>query len=124
VATDVRGHWAASWILPVTQAGIMEIFPNHTFQPDAPVRRGDLARVVQQLLSLTSALRGDEGGRWASARPRFADLPASSLYYRPAALAVSAGVMRAADDRFRPAEPATGADLLAAMSRIEQILGR
>src|SRR5690606_24159201 len=27
VATDIRDHWAAPWILPVTRAGIMTIFP-------------------------------------------------------------------------------------------------
>jgi tetratricopeptide (TPR) repeat protein len=124
VATDVRGHWAASWILPVTQAGIMEIFPNHTFQPGATVRRGDLARVVQELVTLVSGERPDEVTRWAAARPQFADLPPSNLYYRPAALAVSAGVLRAADERFRPTEPAPGSELLAAMTRIEQLLGR
>lgn len=124
VATDVRGHWAAGWILPVTQAGIMEIFPNHTFQPGATVRRGDLARVVQELVTLAASGRPDEVTRWAAARPRFADLPASNLYYRPAALAVSAGAMRAPDERFRPTEPVTGSELLAAVSRIEQLLGR
>ncbi|MEO6222709.1 MAG: tetratricopeptide repeat protein, partial [Vicinamibacterales bacterium] len=45
VVTDIRTHWAASWILPVTRAGWMEPFPNHTFQPSALVRRADLAQV-------------------------------------------------------------------------------
>ena len=55
VATDVRTHWAAPWILPVTQAGVMEIQPNHTFQPAALVRRDNLAQIVGQLLALAAA---------------------------------------------------------------------
>ena len=41
--TDVRGHWAQRWILDVARAGVMEVFPNHTFQPGrdgAPFRSG------------------------------------------------------------------------------------
>src|SRR5262249_56405535 len=33
VITDTRSTWAAPWIMTVTQAGVMEVYPNHTFQP-------------------------------------------------------------------------------------------
>jgi hypothetical protein len=39
--TDDRGHWAQRWILDITRAGIMDVFPNHTFQPAGIVRRED-----------------------------------------------------------------------------------
>lgn len=124
VATDVRGNWAAPWIVRVTQAGVMEISPNHTFQPAATVRRGDLARVVTQLLALAAAGRPDFA-KWQTARPRFTDLPPSNLFYRPAALAVAAGAMAMVDgDRFQAIRPATGAEVMAAMARIEQIASR
>ena len=38
--TDVRSHWAATWILAVARAGVMEPFANHAFQPRTLVRRG------------------------------------------------------------------------------------
>jgi tetratricopeptide (TPR) repeat protein len=124
VATDVRGHWAASWILPVTRAGVMEIFPNHTFQPATIVRRGDLARIVVQLLEL-DPLRRMDLLRWQTLRPEFADLPASNLFYTAAAVAVSSGAMAARNgNRFLATEPATGPDLVAAIERVEQISGR
>ncbi|HEY7474998.1 MAG TPA: S-layer homology domain-containing protein, partial [Vicinamibacterales bacterium] len=125
VATDVQNHWAAPWILPVTQAGIMEIQPNHTFQPGAALRRADLARVVSQLLAVVAAERQIDLGRWRAARPRFADLPATNLFYNAAALAVASGAMDTPEgSRFLPTRPATGAELLAAIDRIEQLAGR
>jgi tetratricopeptide (TPR) repeat protein len=125
VATDVRNHWAEPWILPVTQAGVMEILPNHTFQPAAPVRRIDLARVVSQLLALVAAERQIDLARWRAARPRFPDLPTSNQYYNAAALAVASGAMDTREgDRFLPTQPVTGADLVAAIDRIEQLAGR
>jgi tetratricopeptide (TPR) repeat protein len=120
VATDVGGHWAAAWIVRVTQAGVMEISPNHTFQPAATVRRGDLARVVAQLVGLAAANRS-ELGRWRAARPRFTDLPPSNLFYASAAIAVASGAMAAGGDRFEPLRPATGAEVIAAIARVEQL---
>ena len=35
VVTDIRNHWAAPWITMVARAGVIEPFPNHTFQPRA-----------------------------------------------------------------------------------------
>ena len=125
VATDVRTHWAAPWILPITQAGIMEVLPNHTFQPAATVRREDLAKVIAQLLAVLAAERQIDLGRWRASRPRFADLPPTNLFYNAAALAVASGAMDTREgDRFQPARPVTGAELVAAIERIEQLAGR
>ncbi|HEX5070480.1 MAG TPA: tetratricopeptide repeat protein [Vicinamibacterales bacterium] len=122
VVTDTRGHWAAEQIVTVTQSGVMEVFPNHTFQPNGVVRRADLAAAVSALLKLAAA--GDQLTRWQAARPSFSDVPAANLYYRPAALAVTAGAMSADAGRFEPSRNATGAEVQAAVARIEQLNAR
>ena len=124
VATDVRGHWAAPWILPVTRAGVMEIFSNHTFQPGSVVRRGDLAGIVYELLSLATVGNSAELERWAAVAPRFADLAPANLVYRAASTAVAAGVMAADGDRFGATRPVTGQELLAAVARVGEIANR
>lgn len=125
VATDVRGHWAATWILPLIQAGIMDVQPNHTFQPSAIVRRGDLAQVVSRLVPLVAADRTAELTRWRAARPTFSDLAVANLFYRAAALAVASGAMAVDDaDRFQPTRPATGPELSAVVARLQQLTGR
>lgn len=123
VATDIRNHWAATWIVAVTQAGIMDVFANHTFQPGATVSRSDLAHAVSQMLRIAGSPA--ELAKWRAARPKFADLPTTHLSYPAAALAVTAGAMSVqAGDRFAATRPATGRDVAAAVSRIEQIAGR
>ena len=125
IVTDVQGHWAAPWIVPVTQAGVMEVFSNHTFQPGAAIRRGELAQAVSQLLPLALAGRAAQLTQWQTARPGFPDVAASNLYYRAAALAVTAGIMSADETgRFFPTRPATGSETAAAISRIEQLAKR
>jgi hypothetical protein len=101
----------------------MEISPNHTFQPAATVRRGDHARVVAQLVGLAAAGR-PELPKWRAARPRFIDVPPSNLFYSSAALAVAAGAMTVDADRFEPLRPATGAEVIAAVTRVERLTSR
>ncbi len=125
VATDVRTHWAAPWILPVTRAGIMAVFPNHTFQPATVVRRGDLATVMATLVQVVGASRVADLTKWQAARPRFTDLPPAHVFYPASALVAAAGVMAAdTDGRFGSTEPATGADLERAVQRIAALAGR
>jgi Tfp pilus assembly protein PilF len=123
VATDTRGHWAGPQILAVTQADVMDVFPNHTFQPGGVVRRADVAAAVAALAALVA--KPDQLTRWQAARPAFADVPAANLFYRPAALAFACGAMTAdAAGRFEPTRAATGAEVLAAIARIEQLIGK
>ena len=125
VATDIRGHWAASWILPVIRAGVMEIYPNHTFQPANPIARRELAQVMTELVGLAAVGQAAQLATWTAARPAFADLPTTNVFYDAAALAVPAGTMRLVDgDLFDPTGPVSGVDLLAAVGRIEDIAGR
>jgi tetratricopeptide (TPR) repeat protein len=124
VATDVRGHWAAQWILPVAQAGIMEVFPNHTFQPAGTVRRSELAQIASDLLALAAVDRPTDLARWKAARPRFADVPSTHASYAAVALAVASGTMTSEADRFVPDRPVSGPELVAAIGRLQQIASK
>jgi tetratricopeptide (TPR) repeat protein len=124
VMTDLRNHWAASWILAVTRAGIMDALPNHTFQPSAVVTRTDLARAVAQVLALLAPMHAKDAAAWRAAKPVFADVPPGHLAYSAVAMAVAAGAMTADAGRFAPTRPATGADLVAAVTRLERLAGK
>jgi tetratricopeptide (TPR) repeat protein len=118
VITDVRSHWASTWIMAVARAGIMDPFDNHTFQPAAVVPRADLAIAMSRLLTRLAAQDPARGRSWTTARVRFADLAATHLAYSAASMAVTAGVMSTAGDLFHPAQAATGAEAVEAVSRI------
>jgi Flp pilus assembly protein TadD len=119
VLTDVRSHWAATWIMSVVKAGVMEAFPNHTFQPRAVVRRLDMAQVVSRVLGLIAARRPALGREWAVARPRIADLPPTHMGYPAAASAVASGVMTLSDGMFRPTRVVSGDEAIDAVGRLE-----
>src|SRR5688572_3211248 len=122
VVTDVRGHWAAPWILPVTGAGWMEPFANHTFQPSALIRRADLARVTWRAAQDLAAGQPAELSRWRASRPALADVSRAHLQYTAIAGALASGTMQlGADNRFQPNRPVTGAEVVAAVARLEQL---
>jgi tetratricopeptide (TPR) repeat protein len=122
VITDTRGNWASPWIISVTRAGFMEVYPNHTFQPTSLVRRADLAQVASRVLTLIAAERPAIGASWKDARHKFPDVSTGHLAYRAASMAAEAGVMRVFDDgSFGLARPVTGAEAVAAVRRLEEL---
>jgi tetratricopeptide (TPR) repeat protein len=123
VMTDTRGSWAAPWITAVVRAGVMDAYPNHTFQPAAIVRRSDLALAVSRVLRLLGATRPGALQQWTSGRPRFIDLPPAHLGYPSAAMAVSAGVLTPLEgNSFQPSRTVPGAEAVTAVEALEKLL--
>ena len=121
VLTDVGGHWAASWVTQAAQTGIIEPFENHTFQPRARVRRGDLAAAVSRVVSLLAAERPELRARIAQ-RPRFTDLSTGHLSYPAASVAVAAGVMPMLEgNRFDVGRGVSGAEAVGAIDRLRAL---
>jgi endo-1,4-beta-xylanase len=120
VVTDVRGHWAESWIMAVVQAGVMDPFENHTFQPSADLRRTDLAQVVARLLPRVAPVAQMQS--WQTARVQFPDLAETHLAYPVASVAVASRVMTPTPGgTFNPSGLVTGADAVALVERLRQM---
>ena len=118
VMTDVRGHWAGPWIAQVAGAGIMPPFENHTFQPTAAVRRGDLAVAISRLLTLVAS--NDSALRTRlNQRPAIADMNRRHVQYTAAAAAVSSGVMPLLEgERFQVGRPVSGSEAVDVVDRV------
>jgi tetratricopeptide (TPR) repeat protein len=122
VITDTRGNWAIPWILAVTRAGVMEVYPNHTFQPGATVRRSELAQAASRVLLLIGREKPGLAAAWRNSRRRFQDVSQGHPAYAAASLVVEAGVMRPLEDgSFHLARPVTGAEAVAAVKRLEEL---
>ena len=120
VTTDTAAHWAAPWIAQVAATGVMPAFDNHTFQPDAALRRVDLAEAVSALLKLMARTNRALEARMAG-RPTIADMSPAHLNYPAVAAAVSAGVLPLVNGRFEVERPVSGADAIAAVDRLRAL---
>jgi hypothetical protein len=119
--TDTRSHWASQWILAVAGARIMEVYSNHTFLPNAPVRRGELALVVSRLLDVIAARRPELAAAWQNARGKFDDVGTGHLHYRAASRAVAANILTVEGESFYPSRPVAGADAITALEKIDAL---
>lgn len=114
VAIDISGSWAREHILEALAYDIMTVYPNHTFQPAATVRRGDVARAVQRVLDLVN--------HPAAPAPALTDVSRGNLNFYPAARAVAAGLMEltpaGAFEAWRPVSGAEAAHILDGLVRL------
>lgn len=120
VATDIREHWASTWIVGVIRSGVMDVFPNHTFQPLAVVRRADLAQVVSRVLASAEA----GGARPVRGKVQMGDVGTDHLNYADIAAAVAAGVLALDAGQFRPARVVSGQEAIDAIKRLERIVSQ
>jgi hypothetical protein len=123
VLTDLGTHWARPWILATLRAGVLEAYPNHTFQPAGRVSRADLAQAIGRALGLLAAQGDRRAESWQHAEPEFADVPKAHPAYRAAAQATAAGVLLQVNGEFGPTRPMSGQDVLDAVSRLQRLAG-
>jgi tetratricopeptide (TPR) repeat protein len=115
VAVDIGGSWAREHVARVLALGIMDVYPNHTFQPGAAVRRVDLARALARVL--------DRLG-WPPSPPQApADMPRSHLDYAAVARAVGAGVLGLTEaGDFEPWRPVSGREAADAADALDRLV--
>jgi Flp pilus assembly protein TadD len=114
VAIDISGSWARDQIIRALALDVLDVYPNHTFQPAAVVRRGDLAAVVQRVLDLAKYPAG------TLANPT--DMTSNNLFRYPAARVVGAGLMdlteAGAFEAWRPVSGQEAVDVLEGLIRL------
>jgi tetratricopeptide (TPR) repeat protein len=121
IITDIRTHWAQSWITVVARAGIMDPLPNYEFQPQLRVRRGELALTVSRLLALIGAAKPELQRKWQAAKVVVADVPPGHLSYPYVSQAVAAGIMPLTNGNFDLLRGVTGAEAIEIIGRLESL---
>ena len=114
VASDLGRTWARTQIVRALDLGLMDVYPNHTFQPSGIVRRGELAVVAARVLDLIG------WGRSNAAAPK--DMSPSHLQYGSAVRVLGAGVMQnAPSGAFEPWRVVSGAEAKAVVDSLAKL---
>jgi predicted Zn-dependent protease len=114
VASDLSRTWARPQVLRALDLGLMDVYPNHTFQPSGVVRRGELAVVAARVLDLVG------WGRSNGPAPK--DMSPSHLQYGSVVRVVGAGVMQnAPSGAFEPWRIVTGAEAKAVVDSLARL---
>ncbi|OGF64534.1 MAG: hypothetical protein A2Y62_06805 [Candidatus Fischerbacteria bacterium RBG_13_37_8] len=119
ILIDISPHWAKDFIIKIVNLGIIEPFPNHTFQPYAFLNRGDLAVSMDRLLRLLSTVNPDIDLNSASTEIEIADISKSSSQYPSVAKAVNLGFMDLNEkSQFNADTLVTGKELVTILNKI------
>ena len=114
VAVDIGGSWAREHVARVLALGLMDPYPNHTFQPGSMVRRVELARAAARAL--------DRLGIPPAPAPAPADMSRSHLDYGAVERVLGAGLMALAESGgFEPWRPVTGREAVEVVDGIERL---
>ena len=121
IITDVRNHWAQSWISPVVRAGVMDTLANYEFEPSRQVRRGELAMTVARLLTLVADMKPELAKKWQGVRVSVSDVSTTHLSYPAVSAAVASGVMPLSAGNFELLRGVSGAEAMDIIGRLEAL---
>jgi tetratricopeptide (TPR) repeat protein len=103
IIIDISTSWASEYILQVTSLGLMDVNPNHTFQPKRAVTRAEMAEI---LFRLTEGLK-EKGITFIQQIPKsqieITDVSPDNFFYQPILTMVSYDIIPLASDKtFNP----------------------
>ena len=110
---DIATSWAAKFILKMTTLGLIDVYPNHEFQPKKILNRAEMAEILVRLIMHLD----EKGHKFIQQIPldriQIADVTPSNFYYQPILTIVSYDIMSLFSDRtFKPDTPISGRDTI------------
>lgn len=114
-ATDISDHWlrpSVDVILKLRVRGL-EAGPNHTFEPDKLITKGEFALMLEDILIRVNA-DNSLASRYVGSTSPFPDVRGDHYAFNAIMTAASRGYLPAdkATGEFRPGDPVSGADAL------------
>jgi tetratricopeptide (TPR) repeat protein len=116
VAVDISASWARGQIASALALDVLDVYPNHTFQPNALVRRVDVARAVARVLERVGWPR--------AAAPVPSDMTQGHLDFDAVERVLGAGVMALTpSEAFEPWRPVSGREALDVVDSVARLVG-
>lgn len=113
IIVDIAASWANKFIIRVVGNSLMDVYENHTFEPNRVINRAELAETFFRLINHLKL----QGKKLIPQIPEnkivISDIPADNLYYYPAVQMVAYQLMELSPSRrFMPDTPVPGTEAL------------
>lgn len=123
IITDVATSWAQKYILQMTSLGLMEVYPNHTFQPKRTVTRVEMAEILLRIITYLE----EKGYTFIQQIPPqrivIEDVSPDNLYYQPIKKILSYDIMSLSQDKkFHPNFHITGQEAIQLIDIISALI--
>ena len=124
IIIDISTSWASRYILDTASLGLLDVYPNHTFQPRKIITRAEMAETLHRLIRKLE----DKGYRFIQQIPperiQIEDVSPDNFYYRPIVLMISYDLMSMEGGRrFNPDQPVSGANAMQYLNLILALIG-
>ncbi|MFW6131259.1 MAG: S-layer homology domain-containing protein [Candidatus Aminicenantaceae bacterium] len=109
IVTDISTSWAREYILKITSTGIIDVYPNHTFQPKKKVSRVEIAQILTRLIDYLE----NQGFKFIQQIPpekiEISDVSPDNIYYHTILEILSYDIMSLSPkNKFNPDSPVSG----------------
>ncbi len=109
ILIDIATSWASKFILATTSLGLLDVYPNHTFQPKKIVTRAEMAEILYRLIKRLESQGYNFVRLIPLERIQVSDVSPDNYYYQPILSVISYNIMSLRPDRiFNPDHPITG----------------
>ena len=109
IIIDIATSWASQFILQVTSLGILDIYPNHTFQPKKIVTRAEMAEILLRLIDYLKKKEFKFIQQIPPNRIQISDVASHNYYYKAIIQILSYNIMDLSLEReFNPDLPVSG----------------
>jgi tetratricopeptide (TPR) repeat protein len=120
IIVDTLDNWDKAQIQKIVDLGIMDLFPNRTFQSSQPITKLELAKAASRILEI---LEAGKKVSVPSADTQIPDVPAGSVYFPMVSKPVEAGVISLDNDgRFNAYRPVAGSELISMVKRFQALM--
>jgi Tfp pilus assembly protein PilF len=113
IIIDISTSWASQFILHMASLGILDVYPNHTFQPKKVITRAEMAEILFRLVEHLKRKGYSFIQQIPPDRIEIADVAPGNYYYRPILLIVSYDIMDLSRERtFNPDQAVSGQEAI------------
>ena len=123
IIIDISTSWASKYILQMTSLDILNVYPNHTFQPQKIVTRAEMAAILHRLIQQLKK----KGYPFIQQIPlqqiQISDVSQDNFYYRPIVALISYDIMSLFLGRkFNPDQPISGSEAIRHLDIIQALI--
>jgi tetratricopeptide (TPR) repeat protein len=123
IIIDISTSWASKFILTTTSLGILEIYPNHTFQPQKIITRAEMTEILLRLINLLKKKDYPLLQQFPPEKIQISDVSPDNYYHNPITQIISYQIMDLdAEKAFRPEQPVSGQEAIKTLDIILSLI--
>jgi len=113
IIIDISTSWASKFILTITSLGVLEVYPNHTFQPQKIITRAEMAETLLRLINLLKKKDYILIQQFPPEKIQISDVSADNYCHHSITQIISYQIMDLdAEKAFRPEQPVSGQETI------------